>query len=144
MKLQLRKLPKLAEKCVGLIIQENPNKTYEHLIEPTCGKGNFIVAALAQIKSLRNITGIEIYQPYVWETKFNILSYCLANNLKHVPEIEIIHSNIFSFDFRQLKSASENLVTLVIGNPPWVTNSELGSISSENLPRKSNFKKNRK
>jgi len=30
---------------------------------------------------------------------------------------------------------------LIIGNPPWVTNSELGSIDSKNLPEKSNFKK---
>jgi len=29
---------------------------------------------------------------------------------------------------------------LVIGNPPWITNSELGSLESKNLPTKSNFK----
>jgi hypothetical protein len=30
---------------------------------------------------------------------------------------------------------------LVIGNPPWVTNSELSTLASHNLPQKSNFKK---
>ncbi|MDX9697365.1 MAG: SAM-dependent methyltransferase, partial [Bacteroidales bacterium] len=29
---------------------------------------------------------------------------------------------------------------LIIGNPPWVTNSKLGSLNSSNLPKKSNFK----
>ena len=28
---------------------------------------------------------------------------------------------------------------LVVGNPPWVTNSTLGAIGSSNLPKKSNF-----
>ena len=29
---------------------------------------------------------------------------------------------------------------LILGNPPWVTNAELGSLQSANLPKKSNFK----
>ena len=29
---------------------------------------------------------------------------------------------------------------MVIGNPPWVTNSQLGSLGSNNLPIKTNFK----
>ncbi|MCA9998340.1 MAG: hypothetical protein KDE56_21405 [Anaerolineales bacterium] len=29
---------------------------------------------------------------------------------------------------------------LIIGNPPWVTNTQLGKLSSQNLPPKSNFK----
>ena len=40
-----------------------------------------------------------------------------------------------------MAAITKNLNTLVIGNPPWVTNSELGSINSSNLPQKSNFKK---
>ena len=27
----------------------------------------------------------------------------------------------------------------MVGNPPWVTNAELGSLGSVNLPEKSNF-----
>ena len=40
-----------------------------------------------------------------------------------------------------MAKSTQHLKTLVIGNPPWVTNSELGSIDSNNLPEKSNFKK---
>lgn len=40
----------------------------EILIEPTCGKGNFICAALKTFSFLKKIYGVEIYKPYVWET----------------------------------------------------------------------------
>ncbi|SDF55851.1 hypothetical protein [Cellulophaga baltica] len=113
---------------------------FEFVLEPTCGKGNFILASIKQSNSLKKIVGVEIYQPYVWETKFKILDYYLLNLNANKPEIDIIHGNVFEFDYNQLAESTSNLKTLVIGNPPWVTNSELGSIDSKNLPQKSNFK----
>lgn len=114
---------------------------FEFVLEPTCGKGNFIIASIKQSNSLKKIVGVEIYQPYVWETKFKILDYYLLNKGFSKPEIDIIHGNAFEFDYEQLAKSTSHLKTLVIGNPPWVTNSELGSIDSKNLPQKSNFKK---
>jgi hypothetical protein len=114
---------------------------FEFVLEPTCGKGNFILATIKQSNSLKKIVGVEIYQPYVWETKFKILDYYLLNKDISKPEIDIIHGNAFEFDYDQLAKSTSHLKTLVIGNPPWVTNSELGSIDSKNLPQKSNFKK---
>lgn len=114
---------------------------FEFVLEPTCGKGNFILATIKQSNSLKKIVGVEIYQPYVWETKFKILDYYLLNKDNSKPEIDIIHGNAFEFDYEQLAKSTSHLKTLVIGNPPWVTNSELGSIDSKNLPQKSNFKK---
>jgi len=90
----------------------------------------------------KKIVGVEIYKPYVWETKFKILNYFLANQTESKPEIDIIHGNAFEYSYANLAKATKHLKTLVIGNPPWVTNSELGSINSKNLPKKSNFKKN--
>jgi hypothetical protein len=114
---------------------------FEFLLEPTCGKGNFILASIKSFKSLKKIVGVEIYKPYVWETKFKILNYFLANQTESKPEIDIIHGNAFEYSYANLAKATKHLKTLVIGNPPWVTNSELGSINSKNLPKKSNFKK---
>lgn len=114
---------------------------FEFILEPTCGKGNFILASIKQSNSLKKIVGVEIYQPYVWETKFKILDYYLTNEEINKPEIDIIHGNAFEFDYSQLAKSTSDLKTLIIGNPPWVTNSELGSIDSKNLPQKSNFKK---
>ncbi|MCR5646102.1 MAG: SAM-dependent methyltransferase [Bacteroidales bacterium] len=117
--------------------------TPEIVIEPTCGKGNFILAALQSFPSIKQIIGIEIYEPYVWECKFNILDYYLTNPEANKPLVQIYHFNVFDFDFLELKRHIQKANFLVIGNPPWVTNSMLGVLESDNLPPKANFKKNK-
>lgn len=112
------------------------------IIEPTCGKGHFILACLSTFKSAGHITGIEIYKPYVWETKFNILDFFLRNPHRLKPVIDIIHHDIFTFNLKEPLSLNADGNVLIIGNPPWVTNAQLGSLSSKNIPKKSNFKKN--
>ncbi|MEI6434235.1 MAG: hypothetical protein WCP32_05270 [Bacteroidota bacterium] len=111
------------------------------IVEPTCGKGAFILASLRNFQRIKKIFGVEIYKPYVWETKFNIVNFFLENPDRAKPEISITHCNVFDFDFKQIAKqySSENI--LIIGNPPWVTNSKLGSLNSSNLPPKTNFKK---
>lgn len=111
------------------------------VIEPTCGKGNFIIASLNNFNEIQRIIGIEIYKPYVWETKFNILDFFLSNLNSNKPEITIIHSSVFDFDFNKVSKQFPFDDLLIIGNPPWVTNSKLGSLNSTNLPKKNNFKK---
>ena len=110
------------------------------VIEPTCGKGNFIIASLKNFKSIKTIFGVEIYKPYVWETKFNIINFHLENPKSNKPEISILHRNVFDFDFNKIAKQFYLEEILIIGNPPWVTNSMLGSLNSMNLPRKNNFK----
>lgn len=110
------------------------------VIEPTCGKGNFIIASLKNFKSIKTIFGVEIYKPYVWETKFNIINFHLENPKSNKPEISILHCNVFDFDFKKIAKQFYLEEILIIGNPPWVTNSMLGSLNSINLPRKNNFK----
>ncbi len=110
------------------------------VIEPTCGKGNFIIASLSNFKAIKKIIGIEIYKPYVWETKFSILDFFISNQYEGKPEITINHSSVFDFDFKSISKQFSLENILIIGNPPWVTNSKLGSLNSSNLPQKSNFK----
>lgn len=110
------------------------------IIEPTCGKGNFIVASLDSFDNINSIIGIEIQEKYVWQTKFNVLDFFLHNNYTRKPDIYIIHSNVFNYDFNSIRKILKQEELLILGNPPWVTNSTLGSIESDNLPRKSNFK----
>lgn len=118
----------------------NNNISPEIVIEPTCGKGNFIVASLSCFTAIKKLFGIEIYKPYVWETKFNIVDFYLSNPNNNKPEITIIHSSIFDFNFKKISKQFQQENLLIIGNPPWVTNSKLGSLNSSNLPVKSNFK----
>lgn len=113
---------------------------YEFILEPTCGKGNLLLASIKQARSVKKVVGIEIHQPYVWETKFKLLEYFLSTKCLIKPEIDIINANIFDFKFEELAESTRYLNTLIIGNPPWVTNSELSSIDSKNIPHKSNFK----
>jgi len=110
------------------------------IIEPTCGKGNFIVASLEKFNKIKHIIGIEIYKPYVWETKFNILDFFLKNPRSNKPNIKIFHFNVFDFNFKELSNQINDYNLLIIGNPPWVTNSQLGTLKSNNLPKKSNIK----
>jgi len=129
----------LAQKVVDYTFSKSND--FEFVLEPTCGKGNFLLAAIKQSKKLKKVVGVEIYQPYVWETKFKILEYYISAKENNKPEIDIIHANAFEFSYENLAKSTQDLKTLIIGNPPWVTNSELGSIDSKNLPQKSNFKK---
>lgn len=111
------------------------------IIEPTCGKGHFILAALQVFDNIEDIYGIEIYKPYLEELKIQILQYCINNANKRKTKVHLYHQNIFDFDFTYIKQTLNGKEVLVLGNPPWVTNSKLGEINSNNLPKKTNFKK---
>jgi hypothetical protein len=110
------------------------------IIEPTCGKGNFILFAIQTFKNLEQVFGIEIQAKHLWELKFSLLEYFLKNQQAHPPEIHLYHYNIFDFDFQQIKKQISEKELLIIGNPPWVTNTTLSALNSKNLPVKSNFK----
>ncbi len=103
------------------------NITPEIVIEPTCGIGNFLESTL--IFNAKAYYGIEINPVYC--------EYCE----KRIQDerVHLIHSNFFEFDVKTLINDRTNV--LVIGNPPWVTNSTLSSLDSANLPTKTNFKK---
>jgi len=128
----------LANKVAKRLAKRNISP--EIVIEPTCGKGNFIIASLSNFNAVKNVFGIEIYKPYVWETKFSILDFYLSNPDSNKPEITITHCSIFDFDFKNISKQFPSEKLVIIGNPPWVTNSKLGSLNSSNLPKKSNFK----
>lgn len=128
----------LAEK-VTIFLKENAIEP-QIIVEPTCGKGAFILAVLKTFKSIQKIYAVEIYKPYIWETKFSILHYFLQNPAVNKPEINIFHTNVFEFDFKRIARENSLKEILVIGNPPWVTNAKLSVLESANLPQKSNFK----
>ena len=129
---------KLAKNITHFLTVKNISP--EIIIEPTCGKGNFIIASLQHFKNIKTVFGVEIYKPYVWECKFNIIDFYLKNPKQIKPEISIIHNSVFDFDFQSIAKENRAQEILIIGNPPWVTNAKLGSLNSINLPKKINFK----
>ena len=96
------------------------------VVEPTCGVGNFLKGSL--IFKATEYYGIELNKRYCEICRDNL----------HGENITIIHANFFSFSTRKLVKDSSQI--LVIGNPPWVTNSTLSMIQSQNIPPKENFK----
>ena len=108
------------------------------IVEPTCGQGNFIIAALLTFDSVEDVYGIEIYKPYLDILKDKLQKF--GKSLDNI-NIHLYHENIFDFDFRKITEQVKGRIVLAIGNPPWVTNSKLSEIGSSNLPVKTNFKK---
>ncbi|MBM3238750.1 SAM-dependent DNA methyltransferase [Candidatus Poribacteria bacterium] len=123
----------LAREIVQLLksIQISPNI----VVEPTCGLGSFLKASIAIFGSDVKYYGFDINPDYVKKAKNSIAT---ANGI----ECEIRCQNFFEQDWKAFfTTLSDNI--LVIGNPPWVTNSALGSLRGENLPGKSNFQQHR-
>lgn len=109
------------------------------LIEPTCGKGNFIIAALETFPSIRKVFGLEVQEGYVMECKSRLLTVLLSRpELRR--EIQIQRGNIFSEPLTPSVLQIGEGEVLILGNPPWVTNTTLSALESKNLPAKSNFK----
>lgn len=88
----------LANKVVELQLEKGVSPKI--VIEPTCGKGSFIIASLRNLGEIKKIIGVEIYKPYVWECKFNIIDFYLQNQIGSKPDILIVHGSVFDFDFK--------------------------------------------
>lgn len=106
-------------------LKNERNITPSIVIEPTCGIGNFLSSSL--IFNADEYYGIEINSDYCNE--------CISTI--NDSRVHIINANIFGFDLNTIR-AKDNV--LVIGNPPWVNNSTLSSLGSDNIPEKKNFK----
>ncbi len=102
------------------------------ILEPTCGLGNFLIASIQVFPNIRRAVGIEINQDYVV-----LAGKAIAEKTSPVvPEVR--HGDFFRYEWTELLSSLPDPL-LIIGNPPWVTNSKLGSLSGVNLPLKSNI-----
>jgi type I restriction-modification system DNA methylase subunit len=97
------------------------------IIEPTFGKGSFLISALKYFPKLKKIYGVEIHEPYYWHSKFTILEIFIQNPQLNKPRIFLYHDDAFKFDFKEIERTIEDSNILVLGNPPWVTNSELST-----------------
>ncbi|MBV6395168.1 MAG: hypothetical protein HFACDABA_00739 [Anaerolineales bacterium] len=102
------------------------------IIEPTCGIGAFIEAAAYQFSKTKTIIGIEVNETYLEEVRTR------KSNFPAQERVTLKQENFFDFDWKGLLKENDGSV-LVIGNFPWVTNSQQGMIGGTNLPDKANF-----
>ena len=102
-----------------------PHRPWRRVLEPTCGVGNFLSAMHEQSPDAERV-GIEVQPEYA--ATASVFG-------------KIITASIFDFDLaRDIAWTSEPGATLVIGNPPWVTNSQLSVLHSANRPTRANTK----
>lgn len=100
------------------------------ILEPTFGVGNFIKSSSNNFKKFKTIYGIEINNNYFADVNENVKKFIGFNE------------NIFEFNHNKIiNEISEKDKLLIIGNPPWITNSQLMSANLQNLPQKNNFKR---
>lgn len=98
------------------------------ILEPTCGTGSFIGGVLNYAPN-SEIIGIELQSNYAK----------IAREKYESHFVKIQNQDIFSVDLKKLDWRNDKPL-LVIGNPPWVTNSNIGVVNGDNLPEKKNFK----
>ena len=96
------------------------------VVEPSCGIGRFLHAA-QETWPHATLVGFEINEAYVERAR------------AAVPSAAIHHADFFSDTWKQGFTGGTPSV-LFLGNPPWVTNSDLGKIDKHNLPEKTNFR----
>jgi hypothetical protein len=121
----------LAEKVCNKLVELGVNPVF--IVEPTCGVGNFIDASVRVFTSASKIVGIEINQEYLEKLRDN--KFIIQDK-----RVEIKQGNFFEFSWLPLIKSNRGDI-LVIGNFPWVTNSQQGAIGGVNLPQKNNFQR---
>jgi len=106
--------------------------TWSRVLEPTCGIGN-VLLEFAATDGVDECLGIELQASYAQRARSRLAS------LDGGPAHTVQTDSIFCVDLAGLQWGSSGRLA-VVGNPPWVTNSELGAMRSQNLPPKSNRK----
>ena len=119
--------PFFAKRVCQLLKSMRINPKY--VLEPTCGIGNFITATLDIFNPVSCI-GIEINPVYSKQAELNAQD----------SNVEIINQDFFKCNLGELSLGEASEQLLIVGNLPWVNNSNLSSIGSNNVPEKSNFK----
>jgi hypothetical protein len=99
------------------------------VVEPTCGVGTFLQAAHERFADRTQLMGLEINADYLAIAKANL-----------PPSTDLLQADFFQADWPQLLGQLRDPL-LIVGNPPWVTNSQLGVLGSANLPEKKNAKR---
>lgn len=127
--------PDILAHAVVEILKRNHKLTPSVIIEPSCGKGAFIRAATDGFACAK-VLGFDINRDYISEANLTLA------NRNNKNQVFLENADFFTVDWEKIISDQSGFI-LVIGNPPWVTSSELGILNSANIPDKSNFQNRR-
>ena len=101
------------------------------VVEPTVGLGSFLRASHGKWGNACSYEGYEINHDYVRST---------SRRLSDLG-VSLWQQDFFPADWHRILRKRNTPRILVLGNPPWVTNSEQGILGSNNLPKKANFQR---
>ena len=101
------------------------------ILEPTCGQGNFIRAALEAFPTAKRVLGLESNSEYAGSARASISS-------TKETDLQILEGDFFDQKWGELIRELADPI-LILGNPPWVTNAVLCSLQIKNLPPKQNI-----
>jgi len=122
----------LADAICGLLQRRGTNPA--SIVEPTCGQGTLLLSALEHFPTPIAAVGLDVNAAHLASLREQLAGR--ANERK----VRLVHANFFDTDWAAMLADLPEPI-LVVGNPPWVTNAELGSLGGDNLPQKSNFQK---
>ncbi|HKI71228.1 MAG TPA: SAM-dependent methyltransferase [Verrucomicrobiae bacterium] len=101
------------------------------VVEPTSGAGNFLRAA-AEAFPNATLEGLEINEEHLRTASSELKEFLNAGRIRlHLQDF-------FVFDWDTYLSNLQGQL-LMLGNPPWVTNSTVSGFKGSNLPEKQNF-----
>lgn len=119
--------PELARAAVRVLTAHGVRA--RSILEPTCGTGAFLSAALESFPAAESLIGLDRNPEYI----------SAAARDAHLARRAQLHcADFFKVDWPGM-IAQARAPWLILGNPPWVTSSHLGALESTNLPEKSNF-----
>ena len=101
-------------------------------VEPTCGDGSFVTAVVNCCNRVEQVLAIDVDKRCIERLSAKLASHPQG------ARVTATTADFFTTDWRALLTPLADPL-LVIGNPPWVTNSALGASGSSNLPEKNNF-----
>ncbi|PYJ85214.1 MAG: hypothetical protein DME22_09960 [Verrucomicrobia bacterium] len=101
------------------------------VVEPTSGVGNFLRAA-AEAFPNATLEGLEINEEHLRTASSELKEFLDAGRIR------LRLQDFFVFDWDTYLSNLQGQL-LMLGNPPWVTNSTVSGLKGSNLPEKQNF-----
>ena len=116
----------LADAVVELVARSGGR--FASVLEPTCGTGTFLAAA--RRFSGARLVGYERSPAYVEAAR-----RALAGT-----DATVQIADFFATDWASVVGGLPEPL-LLLGNPPWVTNSTLGALAAQNVPAKSNHRR---
>lgn len=101
------------------------------VVEPTCGRGSFLIAAINAFGGVKHFVGVDINEAHIGHLRQQTVKKDVEARTR------IIRGDFFTFKWEDILETLPDPI-LILGNPPWVTSADLGILQSRNLPEKLN------